>query len=57
MEMSLMESIILTIKVIAKMLGMMLHSALIGIVLIVIGTIIFNHKKIIKALRKISAIN
>lgn len=57
MEYTLMEVTIIYIKVIAKMIGIFLHSAMIGIVLIGIGTLIFNYKKILKALRRLSAIN
>lgn len=57
MEYTLMESIIICIKVMIKMIAIFLHSAMIGMVLIGIGTLIFNYKKILRALRKLSTID
>lgn len=56
MEITLMEAIIIYIKVIIKIIAIFLHSTLIGAMLIGIGTLIYNHKKIIKIMRKISTI-
>lgn len=53
MTLSLIESISILMKVIIKIITMALQSALLGVIIIGIGTIVFKHKQIVKFLRKL----
>lgn len=57
MDVTYVEAMIIFIKSLIKMMGIFLHSGLIGIALAGIGTMIYNHKKIVRVLRRISAEN